>query len=230
MSCGTRLKGTREETAYHEAGHATIDLIYGITPQFLLLSDQNGEFSGECFSCVPTGQAHASWRGEKAVAGVLAQALYAGWRQLACQSPSLSAANAIELARFFLRSPDATATCVVQVSDESSKQLCQMDLCSFYSNADYLHFRVAVVELTTQRLNGQVLRGDEPECLPDAEQCLARCMCYLNDPFVWQQLSYLAEDLLTSDAVIAHMIGRDRIEAAAGLLSGYSARRTQSCT
>ena len=55
-----RLGCSRDETAYHEAGHAAIELIYGFTPKLLLIKDRGGEISGDCFSCAPTGQEQLS--------------------------------------------------------------------------------------------------------------------------------------------------------------------------
>jgi hypothetical protein len=216
-----RLGCSRDETAYHEAGHAAIELIYGFTPKLLLIKDRGGEISGDCFSCAPTGQEHAAWHGTKAVAGVLAQALYVAGQRLNSRSLRLPTSAIADLVQFFFAPPDATRSCVVPIVGNGDEQTCRVDLRGCYSSLDYQHFRVSVAELTTQQMVGSKFIGNESECRRAAEERVADCVNLLNDPFVWDQLSRLANALIQSEPVTAQLIERDGIERAAGLLSVY---------
>jgi hypothetical protein len=217
----TRLGCTRDETAYHEAGHAAIELIHGFTPQLLIVKDRDGELSGECLSCAPADSHQAAWRGEKAVAGVLAQALYHAGRRLGLHRVLILTPSISELVDFFLTPPTAIAECLVSLSSEDGQQQCRVDLCSCYSEPDYLHFRSSVSILTEQFNPGHRFVGNEPECRTAAEQCVSHCVYLLNDRFVWEQLAGLAEALLATKPQTAHLLYRDGIESAAGLLRGY---------
>ena len=222
------LSSNTEQTAYHEAGHAAIELIYGFTPQLLLIKNCDGQVTGECFSCSPIGKEHAAWHGEKAVAGVLAQAMYLAGQRLGLQSLSFSASAISDMVNFFSIPPDEARSCVIPIVDNNGVQTCQVDLRSFYSEPDFFHFRTAIVELTEHRIVGRKFSGNEPECRPAAEQCVLRCVNYLNDTFVWRQLSDVANKLINSQPVTVHLIGRDGIENAARMLWNFHEKKSMN--
>jgi hypothetical protein len=79
-----KLTACVEEAAYHEAGHAAIELLNNFTPQLILLRAEDTNWSGECYSCSPTTPDHSHWLAEKAIAGVLCQAKYVAQKH--CQA------------------------------------------------------------------------------------------------------------------------------------------------
>jgi hypothetical protein len=215
---------TREETAYHEAGHAAIELMHGHTPQLVIVKDRSGVISGDCFTDAPVDSKTAAWRGEKAVAGVLAQAHYVA--SLSLDSRKLIVPSTVlgTLVDFFLASPTTTRSCVMSLTTADSKQCCQVNLCGYYSSLDYQHFRIAVVTMTEERMPAKkFINGREPECRSAAEECISNCLEIFNDTLVWQRLTCLAEAILKSMRVTAHIFNREEIKEAWEATIGVSA-------
>ena len=215
---------TIEETAYHEAGHAAIELIYGFTPQILVLQEWPKGVSGGCYSCSPIGPEHAAWRGEKAVAGVLAQALYIAGQRLElafCLIPEIAID---EMLKFFMTCPTPTHACTLSMSDEQGIEACQVDLRGCYSLQDYQHFRISIAEQTQTKIEKRRFIGTEPECRVAARECILHCLIHLNNRFVWQNIKALAEAILNSAPSMTRLLDRDGIEGAAMMLHHYDRR------
>jgi len=79
MSDAERIQLThgKEEVAFHEAGHAAVELLAGFVPQLVLIRDVGGQWVRDCYSRAPTDIAQSGWRARKAAAGALSQAKHA---------------------------------------------------------------------------------------------------------------------------------------------------------
>jgi hypothetical protein len=214
------LTCSKEEVAFHEAGHAAIELMNGHTPQLILIHDAGPQWVGDCYSCAPTDRAHSGWRAQMAVAGALSQARFVAERHLQTEATLDLRSIGEKLVEFFLSAPRAEARCPVTWSDASGRSVA-VDLVGGYSGPDHLHFRVEVTELAVAVSPGSTFAADGPTCQAAARDVVARCVATIADRFVWRQIRALAEELLNAAPTTVQMVARDKIEGAACMLYGY---------
>ena len=214
LTCG------KEEVAFHEAGHAAIELMNGHAPQLILIRDTGPEWVGDCYLCAPTDRAHSGRRARMAVAGALSQARFVAERHLQMEATLDLRSNAEKLVEFFLSAPRDEARCPVTWSDASGRSVA-VDLVGGYSGPDYLHFWFEVTALAVAVSPGSTFVADSPICQAAARDVVARCVATLADRFVWRHIRALAEELLNAAPTTVQMVGRGKIEGKAGILYGY---------
>lgn len=188
-----QLAHSQREAAYHEAGHAVIEMLYGFTPQLVVLWTQDGQWEGECYSCALSEKGNGAWLAEKAVAGVLSQAKHLAERHLAHEMLLEQRSVTDGFVRFLLQPPALSGSCQILLASVSGATACRVDIGGCYSSPDYQHFRTAVAQLARSTGAGSQFIGNEPECTPFAREHLVNCINHLNDQLVWEKVGELAK-------------------------------------
>ena len=199
------LRCDRLEAAHHEAGHAMMAAVGNLTPSLLLVYPDGQRWSGTCYfkSAV---QADDRTIAEIAVAGVLAQAKYAG--ELALQAQSFVAfsaeSNMQALTDFFLEEPLSSRSCTVILSTCDNQTSISVDLAGAYSLQDYQKMMT-------------VIRNDNNRDQPWIHEVIQSCISCLDDQTNWNLLKQLATAIALKTPKCVLMVEQNELERATGI-------------